>query len=79
MDGGLLSLSWWQIIFAALLLTHVTIAGVTIFYTVPDPSRPGPASIASPFLRVWLVVDHGMLTRNGSDTSQASRPSAKPR
>ena len=31
LDGGLLQLSWWQLIVAALVLTHVTIAAVTIF------------------------------------------------
>ena len=29
LDGGLLNLSWWQLIVATLLLTHVTIAGVS--------------------------------------------------
>ena len=31
MDGGLLDLAWWQIVIAALVLTHITIAAVTIF------------------------------------------------
>ena len=31
LDGGLLQLSWWQLILAALVLTHITIASVTIF------------------------------------------------
>ena len=31
LDGGCLQLSWWQLILAALLLTHITIAAVTIY------------------------------------------------
>ena len=31
LDGGLLQLSWWQLIVAALVLTHITIAAVTIY------------------------------------------------
>ena len=29
--GGLLQLSWWQIILVTLVLTHITIAAVTIY------------------------------------------------
>ena len=31
LNGGLLQLTWWQLILAALVLTHITIASVTIF------------------------------------------------
>ena len=64
MDGGLLSLSWWQIIFAALLLTHVTIAGVTIFLHRCQTHRGLDLHpIASHFFRVWLWLTTGMLTK----------------
>jgi len=64
MDGGLLSLSWWQIVIAALLLTHVTIAGVTIFLHRCQTHRGLDLHpIASHFFRVWLWLTTGMLTK----------------
>ena len=64
MDGGLLSLAWWQTILAALLLTHVTIAGVTIFLHRCQTHRGLDLHpIASHFFRVWLWLTTGMLTK----------------
>lgn len=31
--GGLLHLSWWQVALVTLVLTHITIISVTIFFT----------------------------------------------
>jgi stearoyl-CoA desaturase (delta-9 desaturase) len=64
LDGGLLQLSWWQLILAALLLTHVTIAAVTIFLHRSQAHRaldlhPAVAN----FFRAWLWLTTGMLTR----------------
>ena len=64
LDGGLLQLSWWQLILAALLLTHVTIAGVTIYLHRSQAHRavdlhPAVAS----FFRAWLWLTTGMQTR----------------
>ena len=38
LNGGVLDLRWWQVILATLLLTHITIAAVTIFLQ-PDLTR----------------------------------------
>jgi stearoyl-CoA desaturase (Delta-9 desaturase) len=64
MNVGLLDLAWWQIIVAALLLTHVTIAGVTIFLHRSQAHRGldlHPA--AAHFFRVWLWLTTGMQTK----------------
>ncbi len=64
LDGGLLDLSFWQLVVAALLLTHVTIAGVTIYLHRAQAHRaldlhPG----VSHFFRAWLWLTTGMQTR----------------
>ena len=64
LDGGLLQLTWWQLILAALVLTHVTIASVTIFLHRSQAHRAldlHPA--AAMFFRVWLWLTTGMLTK----------------
>jgi len=64
LDGGLLTLSWWQVIVAALLLTHVTIAAVTIFLHRSQAHRGLDLhpSVAH-FFRLWLWLTTGMLTK----------------
>jgi len=64
LDGGLLDLSLWQLVVATLLLTHVTIAGVTIYLHRAQAHRaldlhPG----VSHFFRAWLWLTTGMQTR----------------
>jgi stearoyl-CoA desaturase (Delta-9 desaturase) len=64
LDGGLLQLSWWQLIIAALLLTHVTIAAVTIYLHRSQAHRaldlhPAVAN----FFRAWLWLTTGMQTK----------------
>ncbi|MDQ3189046.1 MAG: fatty acid desaturase [Pseudomonadota bacterium] len=64
LDGGLLQLSWWQLILAALILTHITIASVTIFLHRSQAHRAvdlHPA--ASTFFRAWLWLTTGMVTK----------------
>ncbi|MCX8004364.1 MAG: fatty acid desaturase [Burkholderiaceae bacterium] len=64
MDGGLLGLSWWQLVLVTLALTHVTIATVTIFLHRSQAHRAldlHPA--ASHFFRFWLWLTTGMVTR----------------
>ncbi len=64
LDGGLLNLSWWQLIVAALLLTHVTIAAVTIFLHRSQAHRGLDLHPAvSHFFRLWLWLTTGMLTK----------------
>jgi stearoyl-CoA desaturase (delta-9 desaturase) len=64
LDGGLLNLSWWQLIVATLLLTHVTIAGVTIFLHRSQAHRALDLHPAmSHFFRLWLWLTTGMQTK----------------
>ncbi len=64
MDGGLLQLSWWQLIVAALLLTHITIAAVTIYLHRSQAHRGLDLHpIVSHFFRVWLWLTTGMQTK----------------
>ncbi|WP_159875668.1 fatty acid desaturase [Aquitalea denitrificans] len=62
--NGLLDLPWWGYIVAALILTHVTIASVTIFLHRHQAHRAldlHPA--ASHFFRFWLWLTTGMVTK----------------
>lgn len=64
MDGGLLGLNWWQLVIATLLLTHVTIASVTIFLHRSQAHRALDLHpIASHFFRFWLWLTTGMATK----------------
>ena len=64
LDGGLLQLSWWQLIVAALVLTHITIASVTIFLHRSQAHRALDLHPAmAMFFRVWLWLTTGMLTK----------------
>ncbi|HZR70513.1 MAG TPA: fatty acid desaturase [Burkholderiales bacterium] len=62
--SGVLDLPWWGYVLAALALTHVTIASVTIFLHRCQAHRaldlhPAP----SHFFRFWLWLTTGMVTR----------------
>ena len=64
LNGGLLQLTWWQLILAALVLTHITIASVTIFLHRSQAHRAidlHPA--AALFFRAWLWLTTGMVTK----------------
>lgn len=64
MSLPLLDLPWWGVVVAALLLTHVTIASVTIFlhrHQAHHALDLRPA--ASHFFRFWLWLTTGMVTR----------------
>ncbi len=64
LNGGLLQLSWWQLIVAALLMTHVTIAAVTIYLHRSQAHRALDLHPAvSNFFRAWLWLTTGMVTR----------------
>jgi len=61
---GLLDLSFWGYIGATLLLTHITIASVTIFlhrYQAHNALTLHP--VVSHFFRFWLWLTTGMVTR----------------
>jgi stearoyl-CoA desaturase (delta-9 desaturase) len=64
LDGGLLDLAWWQLVVAALALTHVTIAAVTIFLHRSQAHRGLDLHpIVSHFFRLWLWLTTGMQTK----------------
>ena len=62
--SGLFDLSIWQLIGIVLILTHITIASVTIFLHRCQAHRSlelGP--VPSHFFRFWLWLTTGMITR----------------
>jgi stearoyl-CoA desaturase (delta-9 desaturase) len=64
LGGGVLNLSWWQLVLATLLLTHVTIAAVTIFLHRSQAHRALDLHpIVSHFFRAWLWLTTGMQTK----------------
>jgi stearoyl-CoA desaturase (delta-9 desaturase) len=64
LDGGVLDLRWWQVILATLLLTHVTIAAVTIFLHRSQAHRGLDLHpVPSHFFRLWLWLTTGMQTK----------------
>jgi stearoyl-CoA desaturase (delta-9 desaturase) len=61
---GLFDAAWWQILLVMLLLTHVTIASVTIFLHRAQAHRALDLhAIPSHFFRFWLWLTTGMVTR----------------
>ncbi|MEW6354320.1 MAG: fatty acid desaturase [Pseudomonadota bacterium] len=64
MLDGLLNLTLWGYVAAALLLTHITIAGVTIFLHRHQAHRALDLHPAvSHFFRFWLWLTTGMVTK----------------
>ncbi|MEP6608331.1 MAG: fatty acid desaturase [Burkholderiaceae bacterium] len=64
LDGGLLQFNWWQLVLAALALTHVTIATVTIFLHRSQAHRALDLHPAvAMFFRIWLWLTTGMVTK----------------
>ncbi len=62
--NGVLDWSWWQLTIAGLLLTHVTIAAVTIFLHRAQAHRALTLHpLVSHFFRFWLWLTTGMVTR----------------
>jgi stearoyl-CoA desaturase (delta-9 desaturase) len=65
LGNGLLGLNVWQLVLATLLLTHVTIASVTIFLHRAQAHRALDLHPAvSHFFRIWLWLTTGMQTRD---------------
>ncbi len=61
---GMIDLPWWGYVLVTLGLTHVTIAGVTIFLHRHQAHRAlelGP--LPSHFFRLWLWMTTGMITK----------------
>lgn len=64
LSDGLTGASWWQIILATLALTHVTIAGVTIYLHRHQAHRALDLHpIASHFFRFWMWLTTGQVTK----------------
>lgn len=61
---GLLEARWWQVLVFTLVVTHITIAAVTIFLHRSQAHRAldlGP--VPSHFFRFWLWLTTGMVTK----------------
>jgi len=64
LSDGLLAATWWQVVLAALAMTHVTIASVTIFLHRAQAHRALDLHpIPSHFFRAWLWLTTGMVTK----------------
>ncbi|MEK8030316.1 fatty acid desaturase [Ideonella sp. DXS29W] len=61
---GLVNASWWQLVLLTLVLTHITIASVTIFLHRAQAHRALELhAIPSHFFRFWLWMTTGMVTK----------------
>lgn len=64
MFDGLLEMSWWRFLIVALVLTHITIASVTIFLHRHQAHRALDLGLLpSHFFRFWLWLTTGMVTK----------------
>jgi len=64
MFNGLISLPWWGYIVVALVLTHITIAAVTLYlHRCQAHCALDLHPIVSHFFRFWLWVTTGMVTK----------------
>lgn len=62
--NGYLNWSWWQVLLITLLLTHITIASVTIFLHRCQAHRALELhAIPAHFFRFWLWLTTGMVTK----------------
>ncbi|OOY35728.1 fatty acid desaturase [Solemya velum gill symbiont] len=60
----LFDLSWWQLVLVAVGLTHITIAGVTIFLHRSQAHKAVELSApVNHFFRFWLWLTTGMVTK----------------
>ena len=64
LDGGLFDLSAWQMVVYTLIVTHITIAGVTIYLHRHQAHRALDLHpIVSHFFRFWLWLTTGQVTK----------------
>ncbi len=62
--GGLLQWSWWKVLAFTLVVTHITISGVTIFLHRAQAHRALDLHpVVSHFFRFWLWLTTGMVTK----------------
>ena len=61
---GLIETSWWEVVLVTLVMTHITIASVTIFLHRAQSHRALDLhAIPSHFFRLWLWLTTGMVTK----------------
>jgi stearoyl-CoA desaturase (Delta-9 desaturase) len=61
---GLIETTWWQVVLFALVVTHITIASVTIFLHRAQAHRALELhAIPSHFFRLWLWITTGQVTK----------------
>ena len=64
MYSGILDLPWWGYVLTTLVLTHISIASVTIFLHRHQAHRAlDLGSVPSHFFRFWLWLTTGMVTK----------------
>src|SRR6187402_3375426 len=64
MFSGWLDLPWWGLVIAALVMTHITIASVTIYLHRHQAHRALELHPAvAHFFRLWLWLTTGMVTK----------------
>ena len=64
MFSGLFDLPWWGYVVATLVMTHITIASVTIFLHRHQAHRALDLhAVPSHFFRLWLWLTTGMVTK----------------
>jgi stearoyl-CoA desaturase (delta-9 desaturase) len=62
--NGLVETTWWEVLLFALVMTHITIASVTIFLHRAQAHRALELhAIPSHFFRLWLWLTTGMVTK----------------
>src|SRR5471030_2025133 len=62
--SGVLDVRWWGLVIVTLVLTHISIAAVTIFLHRHQAHRALDLhALASHFFRFWLWLTTGMVTR----------------
>ncbi len=62
--NGALAAAWWQVLLATLVMTHITIASVTIFLHRAQAHRALELhALPSHFFRLWLWLTTGMVTK----------------
>jgi stearoyl-CoA desaturase (delta-9 desaturase) len=62
--SGVLDLPWWGLVIVTLVLTHISIAAVTIFLHRHQAHRALDLHpVASHFFRFWLCLTTGMVTK----------------
>ena len=66
-SNGLVNASWWQVVLYTLAVTHITIAGVTIYLHRHQAHRALDLHpIVSHFFRFWMWLTTGMVTKEWS-------------